>query len=255
MQRSSEPLRSYIQRWSIIKNSAENASDERAIDAFAFGLCRSDLVEELGRIKPRTVSELMQVANRFADGEDDYHSKRAHSPKHDRSSRQHNQRRRSHNEDGHTPHNQLAVGYKRRNGEGDERENSEYPKKENSSRDRSKYFDPSAKDILHGPCHIHYAYLDGKRVSNHLMRDCRTFVKLQEAMEINQGAKIGSTAYDGTATEQGYQIQSGTGYPQSKVYISAMIQPVPKSKKEHKNISRQVNLAISSPSATIEYLR
>jgi hypothetical protein len=34
-----------------------------------------------------------------------------------------------------------------------------------------------------------------------------------------------------------------------------MIQPVPKSKKEHKSISRQVNLAISSPPATTEYLR
>jgi hypothetical protein len=40
-----------------------------------------------------------------------------------------------------------------------------------------------------------------------------------------------------------------------KVYISAMIQPVPKSKKEQKNISRHVNLAISSPPATTEYLR
>jgi hypothetical protein len=52
------------------KNSAKNVSDERAIDAFAFGLRRSNLVEELGRIRPRTVSELMEVANRFADGED-----------------------------------------------------------------------------------------------------------------------------------------------------------------------------------------
>jgi hypothetical protein len=34
-----------------------------------------------------------------------------------------------------------------------------------------------------------------------------------------------------------------------------MIQSVPKSKKEQKSISRQVNLAISSPPATIEYLR
>jgi hypothetical protein len=34
-----------------------------------------------------------------------------------------------------------------------------------------------------------------------------------------------------------------------------MIQPVPKSKKEHKNISRQVNLAISSPPAITEYLQ
>jgi hypothetical protein len=34
-----------------------------------------------------------------------------------------------------------------------------------------------------------------------------------------------------------------------------MIQPVPKSKKERKIISRQVNLAISSPPATTEYLQ
>jgi hypothetical protein len=34
-----------------------------------------------------------------------------------------------------------------------------------------------------------------------------------------------------------------------------MIQPVPNSKKEQKSISRQVNLAISSPPATTEYLR
>jgi hypothetical protein len=42
---------------------------------------------------------------------------------------------------------------------------------------------------------------------------------------------------------------------ESKVYILAMIQPVPKSKKERKSISRQVNLAISSPPATLEYLQ
>jgi hypothetical protein len=34
-----------------------------------------------------------------------------------------------------------------------------------------------------------------------------------------------------------------------------MIQPVPKSKQEQKSISRQVNLAISSPPATTTYLR
>jgi hypothetical protein len=72
------------------KNSAEDVSDERAVDAFASGLRHSDLVEELGRTKPRMVLELMEIANRFADGEDAYHSKRARSPEYDRSSRQHN---------------------------------------------------------------------------------------------------------------------------------------------------------------------
>jgi hypothetical protein len=88
VQRKDETLRSYIQRWSIIKNSAEDVSDERAIDAFSAGLRCSDLVEEVGRTKPRTVSELMEVANRFADREDAYNNKRGHSPEVARVSRQ-----------------------------------------------------------------------------------------------------------------------------------------------------------------------
>jgi hypothetical protein len=76
VQKRGETIRSYIQRWSVIKNSAEDVSDERAIDAFSASLRRSDLVEEIGRTKPMTVSELMDVANRFADGEDAYKNKR-----------------------------------------------------------------------------------------------------------------------------------------------------------------------------------
>jgi hypothetical protein len=37
IQQRNETLRSYIQRWSIIKNSAVDVSDERAIDAFTLG--------------------------------------------------------------------------------------------------------------------------------------------------------------------------------------------------------------------------
>jgi hypothetical protein len=83
-------LRSYIQRWSVIKNSAENVSDEREIDAFVLGLRRSDLAEEIGRTKPRTISKLMEIANRFVDREYAYHNKRARSPKRDRPNRYNN---------------------------------------------------------------------------------------------------------------------------------------------------------------------
>jgi hypothetical protein len=61
VQQRNETLRSYIQRWSIIKNSAVEVSDERAIDAFTLGLRRGVLVEEIGRIKPKTVSDLMDI--------------------------------------------------------------------------------------------------------------------------------------------------------------------------------------------------
>jgi hypothetical protein len=109
VQQKGETLHSYIQRWSVIKNSAEDVSDERAIDAFSSGLRRSDLVEEIGRTRPRTVSELMEVANRFPDGEDAYNNKRGRSPEVDRASRQ---RRRYRNGDNYARRNQVAAGMK-----------------------------------------------------------------------------------------------------------------------------------------------
>jgi hypothetical protein len=44
------------------------------------------------------------------------------------------------------------------------------------------------------------------------------------------------------------------GYIPSKGHITTMIQLVPKSNKEEKSITRQVNLAVASPPATTEYL-
>jgi hypothetical protein len=195
VQKSGETLRSYIQRWSVIQNSAENISDERAIYAFALVLRRSDLVEEMGRLKPRTVSELMEIASKFADGEDVYHNKRARSPERDRSNRHNNLRCRSRNDDSHNSCNQVAAGYQRSREEGSEQRNSGYRRRDDFGGEISINFDPSPEDILNGPCHIHYTYLDEKRVSNHLMRDYRTFMKLQEAMECSQAGKPGSTAY------------------------------------------------------------
>jgi hypothetical protein len=94
VQQHNETLSAYIQRWSIIKNSAVEVSDERAIDAFIVGLRRGDLVEEMGRIKPKIVSDLMDIANRFADGEDVCNNKRTRSPEDDRENRYGGQRRR-----------------------------------------------------------------------------------------------------------------------------------------------------------------
>jgi hypothetical protein len=177
-----ETLHSYIQCWSVIKNSAEDVSDERAIDAFSAGLHRSDLMEEIERIKSRIVLELMEIANRFADGEDVYNNKRGRSPEVDKSSRQ---RRRYRNGDNHGRRNQIAAGYNKRNEEG--YENREFQARDNRGKEKPRCLGPSAEDMLYGPCRIHYAYLDRKRVSNHQMKDCRTFLRLQNAMDSNQG--------------------------------------------------------------------
>jgi hypothetical protein len=96
------------------------------------------------------------------------------------------------------------------------------------------------------------------------------FLKLQEAA-LNKQAEAKRQGYKGNtsntpATQQGNsgapkgQDQSNQGcdddegYVPSKGHITAMIQPVPKSNKEEKSITRQVNLAITSPPATTEYL-
>jgi hypothetical protein len=194
VQRRDETLRSYIQRWSVIKNSAEDISDERAIDALSAGLCRLDLVEEVGRIKPRTVSELMEVANKFADEEDAYNNKRGRSPEVDKTSRQ---GRRYRNDDNHGRRNQIAAGYDGRNEEG--YENKEFQTRDSWGKEKLRYLGLSAEDMLYGPCRIHYAYLDGKRVSNHQIKDCRTFLRLQNVMDSSQGAQQG-----GKSMNQGY---------------------------------------------------
>jgi hypothetical protein len=110
VQQCNEILRAYIQRWSIIKNSAVEVSDERAIDAFILRLRRGDLVEEMGKIKPKIVLDLMDIANRFADREDACNNKWTRSPEDDRGNRYGGQRSRSRNYDNYGSHSQVAAG-------------------------------------------------------------------------------------------------------------------------------------------------
>jgi hypothetical protein len=96
---------------------------------------------------------------------------------------------------------------------------------------------------------MHYTYIDRKRVSRHAMKDCRTFIKLQEAVGFKQAEACGQ-GYGGTpgsgannmplanqqhtnrATQGQGQPNQGNeingGYIPSKGHIAAMIQPVPK---------------------------
>jgi hypothetical protein len=101
------------------------------------------------------------------------------------------------------------------------------------------------------------------------MKDCTTFLKLQEAA-LNKQTEARQQGFEGNnnplANQQGNngatqgqdQQNKGhdndEGYIPSKGHITSMIQPVPKSNKEEKSITRQVNLAVISPPATTEYL-
>jgi hypothetical protein len=253
-------------------------ADERAIDAFTLGLRRGDLVKEMGRIKPKIVSDLMDITNRFADGEDACNNKRTRSPEDDRGNRYGSQRRRSRNYDNYGSHSQVATGYKDNSYQGNDRRSSGYHSygKEDYGNNKKfqikepKEYNPSPEDMLNGPCHIHSAFVDGKRVSRHTMKDCTTFLKLQEA-SLNKQAEAKRQGYEGNTSNAPANQQGNNGVPQgqdqpnqghdndggyvpSKGHITAMIQPVPKSNKEEKRITRQVNLAITLPPATTEYL-
>jgi hypothetical protein len=102
------------------------------------------------------------------------------------------------------------------------------------------------------------------------MKDCTTFLKLQEAAMSKQAeAKRQGYEENTSNTPTSQQGNSGVpldqeqpsqgrdnegGYIPSKGHITAMIQPVPKSNKKEKSITQQVNLAVTSPPATMEYL-
>jgi hypothetical protein len=233
----------------------------------------------MGWIKPRIVSVLMDIATRFANSEDAYNNKRTRSPEDDRGNRYISQRRRSRNYDNYGSHSQVAAGYKDNTYQGDDHRNSGYRNysREDSSNSKrfqsrgSREYNQSPNDMLNGPCNIHYAFINGKRASRHAMKDCKMFLKLQEVAgnkqaearrqgnerNTNNAPPASQQATNG-ATQGQSQLNQGNdndgGYIPSKGHITAMIQPVPKSHKEEKSISRQVNLAITLPPVTTEYL-
>jgi hypothetical protein len=191
-QKSGETMRAYIQRWSLIKNTVEHVSDERAIDAFIGGIRRRDLVEELGRENPRTVADLIEIANKWADGEDVVYNKRARSPEEDRNRNSNQNRRRFRNFAESDGPSQVSAGFHSNNGDnhredyrrgsGQRSENRDAPSSSRQS-NRSRY-NMSPEEIMNGPCQMHfYVDADGRRQSSHLQKDCRTFQALTRITE------------------------------------------------------------------------
>jgi hypothetical protein len=69
-QQPGESLRDYILRFSKQRTKLSNINDSDVIDAFlAVTTCR-DLVSKLGRKTPTRVSELMDIATKFASGQE-----------------------------------------------------------------------------------------------------------------------------------------------------------------------------------------
>jgi hypothetical protein len=69
-QKPKESMRVYIGHFTKLLNDADDISVDGAIDAFSDGIRRESYIEELGRKKPKTITQLMEIASSWADGED-----------------------------------------------------------------------------------------------------------------------------------------------------------------------------------------
>ncbi|KAK1644332.1 hypothetical protein QYE76_062137 [Lolium multiflorum] len=197
-QKQKESMRSYIGRFTKLLNAAEDVSVDRAIDAFSDGVRRESYIEELGRKKPKTITKLMEIANSWADGEDNVRRPRQRSededddqPKHDSGSRRdRNKRRKNRNYD---DNNLVAAGYSDRHDDRyDERRDDRQDGNRNNSGNRGNYKPrqqrapelPYAEQI-NAPCYLH-SYVDskdGKTKSSHLLRDCRQFLDMHKLIQ------------------------------------------------------------------------
>jgi hypothetical protein len=69
-QQPGESLREYIRRFSKQRTEMPNVTDSDVIGAFLAGTTCRDLVSKLGRKTPNRASELMDVATKFASGQE-----------------------------------------------------------------------------------------------------------------------------------------------------------------------------------------
>ncbi|KAK1664329.1 hypothetical protein QYE76_052488 [Lolium multiflorum] len=125
-QKQKESMRSYIGRFTKLLNAAEDVSVDRAIDAFSDGVRRESYIEELGRKKPKTITKLMEIANSWADGEDNVQDRERSDdedddqPKHDSGSRRDRHKRRKNRN--YDDNNLVAAGYSDRHDDRYEKE-------------------------------------------------------------------------------------------------------------------------------------
>jgi hypothetical protein len=205
VQKTGETLRSYISRWISLRNTTENISPERAMDAFRDGLLRRDFKEELRRCKPKTVDHLMSLANEWADGEESIIAPRSRRRSAERDvdakdqfhSGSRKKGRRNRFDDAENT-DMVAAGYIHEDRDDNRdllrRGNNYYGSSSRSaSRDskprtewRRRHDQPqlSAEEMLDGGCTRHtYLDKDGIRRPAHLLIECREFLHLSRALQ------------------------------------------------------------------------
>ncbi|XP_073367680.1 uncharacterized protein [Aegilops tauschii subsp. strangulata] len=71
VQKPGETLRDYIQRWTTLHHTVESVSPHQAVCAFKEGVKYRELVMKFGRTGDMTLTQMMEIATRYANGEEE----------------------------------------------------------------------------------------------------------------------------------------------------------------------------------------
>ncbi|KAI4992193.1 hypothetical protein ZWY2020_046685 [Hordeum vulgare] len=71
IQKPSESLRNFIQRWTTLHHTMENVIEHQAVWAFKAGVRYRELYLKFGRRGRMSMSKMMEIATRYANGEEE----------------------------------------------------------------------------------------------------------------------------------------------------------------------------------------
>ncbi|KAI4996879.1 hypothetical protein ZWY2020_052221 [Hordeum vulgare] len=69
--KQNEPVRDFIQRWTTLYHTVENVREHQAVCAFKAGVWYRDLYLKFGRTGDISMSKMMEIAARYANGEEE----------------------------------------------------------------------------------------------------------------------------------------------------------------------------------------
>ncbi|KAI5013097.1 hypothetical protein ZWY2020_028051 [Hordeum vulgare] len=71
VQKQNDPLRDFIQRWPTLYHTVENVTEHQVVCAFKAGVRYRDLYLKFGRTGDISMSKMMEIATRYANGEEE----------------------------------------------------------------------------------------------------------------------------------------------------------------------------------------
>src|SRR3954471_10462839 len=231
VQKSSETLRDYIQRWITLHHTVENVSDHQAVCAFKDGVKNRELSLKFGRTGDMTLSRMMEIATKYANGEEEDRL-RSGKYKPSQSEKGNSSRKQKRKAEPAAPGEALAVTQ------------GKFKGKPKGSWNPKKVKDKEGNDVMDLPCHIHTKKdEEGKLIyPKHTTRQCRLLIQQFQGKQSKDKEKELDKAGDKEDSEEGYPHVNST------LMIFADVE----SKSRLKVINREVNMVAP---ATPSYLK